>query len=124
MFILRRTQALLAKHLPPLTSLTLFCKPSEQQVGLYTAVLRSKAVASLLHGAGGGGEDNTLAIITALRKVGTARPPKADLEPTMSATCVFGDRMSERRLLRLQQSARWLRPLPKRVTNSAQVRGS
>ncbi|KAG2442443.1 hypothetical protein HXX76_002529 [Chlamydomonas incerta] len=69
-YILRRTQALLAKHLPPLTSLTLFCRPTEQQVSLYTAVLRSKAVTSLLGGGGGGGgEDNTLAVITALRKV-------------------------------------------------------
>ncbi|GLC51026.1 hypothetical protein PLESTB_000458000 [Pleodorina starrii] len=79
-FILRRTQALLAKHLPPLTSLTLFCKPSDQQIGLYGAVLRSKAVASLLYGGGGGGgEDNTLAIITALRKV--ANHPDLMLEP-------------------------------------------
>ena len=41
------------------------------QVSLYTAVLRSKAVASLLGGGGGGGEDNTLAVITALRKART-----------------------------------------------------
>ncbi|KXZ56939.1 hypothetical protein GPECTOR_1g847 [Gonium pectorale] len=67
-FVLRRTQALLAKHLPPLASLTLFCRPSEQQVKLYMAVLRSKAATSLLMD-GGGGDDNTLAIITALRKV-------------------------------------------------------
>lgn len=71
-FILRRTQALLAKHLPPLTSLTLFCKPTDKQIRLYLAVLRSKAVVTLLYGGvGAGGEDNTLAVITALRKVGT-----------------------------------------------------
>ncbi|EFJ40540.1 hypothetical protein VOLCADRAFT_99672 [Volvox carteri f. nagariensis] len=81
-FILRRTQALLAKHLPPLTSLTLFCKPSDQQIGLYSAVLRSKAVASLLYG-GGGGEDNTLAVITALRKV--ANHPDLLLDPSGDA---------------------------------------
>ncbi|KAG2448210.1 hypothetical protein HYH02_006795 [Chlamydomonas schloesseri] len=78
-FILRRTQALLAKHLPPLASLTLFCRPTEQQVSLYKAVLRSKAVTSLLGGSGGGGEDNTLAVITALRKV--ANHPDLLLNP-------------------------------------------
>ncbi|GLI69784.1 hypothetical protein VaNZ11_014442, partial [Volvox africanus] len=68
-------------HLPPLTSLTVFCKPSDQQIGLYSAILRSKAVASLLYGSGcGAGEDNSLAVITALRKV--ANHPDLLLDPT------------------------------------------
>ncbi|PNH03572.1 DNA repair and recombination protein RAD54B [Tetrabaena socialis] len=73
-FILRRTQALLAKHLPPLTSVVLFCKPSELQLGLYGAVLRSKAVTSLLGGSGG--DDNTLPVITALRKARAGEPSR------------------------------------------------
>ncbi|KAG2487885.1 hypothetical protein HYH03_013467 [Edaphochlamys debaryana] len=67
-FMLRRTQALLAKHLPPLASLTLFCRPSERQLALFAAVLRCKLATALLTGGGGGGE-NSLAVITALRKV-------------------------------------------------------
>lgn len=61
---------------PPLSpSVVLFCAGSESQLALYGAVLRSKAVTSLLCGGGGAGEDNTLAVITALRKVRDAGLP-------------------------------------------------
>ncbi|MEW5302035.1 MAG: hypothetical protein WDW36_004847 [Sanguina aurantia] len=72
-FVLRRTQDLLTKHLPPLSVYVLFCSPSDTQIQLYDAILRSKAVSSIMgvHGGdgSGSGEDNSLAIITALRKL-------------------------------------------------------
>lgn len=37
--MLRRTQAVLSKHLPPLSVHTLFCRPAPLQVGCWTAPL-------------------------------------------------------------------------------------
>ncbi len=48
-FILRRTNALLAQYLPPKEEYIVFCKMSPLQQQVYTAVLRSKALTSLLN---------------------------------------------------------------------------
>ncbi|KAG1662668.1 hypothetical protein FOA52_014594, partial [Chlamydomonas sp. UWO 241] len=61
--ILRRTQEVLAKHLPPLHQCVVFCRPSDIQHAMYRHVL-SKATQP-----GASLEDNCLALITALRKV-------------------------------------------------------
>lgn len=68
--MLRRTQEILTRHLPPLSTFTLFVQPSELQVSLYRRVLRSPAVAALLHG--GGSDEGVLPAITVLKKVGEA----------------------------------------------------
>lgn len=43
-FLLRRTQAVLSKHLPPLAVYAVFCKPSPLQLQLYQKTLKSKQV--------------------------------------------------------------------------------
>jgi SNF2 family DNA or RNA helicase len=67
-FVLRRTQHLLAKHLPPLAVHTVFCRPSQLQVSIYRHMLRSESLRSLLHGSGAG-FDSVLPVITAIRKL-------------------------------------------------------
>ncbi|WIA33078.1 hypothetical protein OEZ86_006234 [Tetradesmus obliquus] len=70
-FILRRTQEVLSKHLPPLAVHTVFCQPSPLQVEVYRGLLRSKKMTSLLYGAGSGTGDSegVLPAITLLRKL-------------------------------------------------------
>lgn len=70
-FVLRRTQALLTRHLPPLAVYVVFCRPSPLQVSLYRHVIASKAVTCLMYGGGEATEvaAATLSAITALRKL-------------------------------------------------------
>jgi DNA repair and recombination protein RAD54B len=65
-FVLRRTQAVLAGHLPPLSVFAVFCRPSGVQAALLGLINRSKHVTRLV--AGGGGGDGVLPIIGAARK--------------------------------------------------------
>ncbi|KAF5842147.1 P-loop containing nucleoside triphosphate hydrolase protein [Dunaliella salina] len=64
-FMKRRTQAVLARHLPPLSNIILFCKPTPVQGAAYKEAL--KGVLPQLNSASGLG-DSTLAAITVLRK--------------------------------------------------------
>jgi SNF2 family DNA or RNA helicase len=69
--MLRRTQEVMSKHLPPLSVHTLFCKPSALQVEVYRALLRSQGITSLLYGRGSGDGDgcSVLPAITVLKKL-------------------------------------------------------
>jgi len=64
-FMLRRTQAVLACHLPPLSNFILFCKPTLIQEAAYKEALKN--VLPQLNTTSGMG-DSTLAAITVLRK--------------------------------------------------------
>ena len=68
-FVLRRTAALLERHLPPLSTFALFAAPSPLQLAVYRAVLRSPALSGLLYGGGGASAEGALPAIAALRKV-------------------------------------------------------
>jgi len=69
-WILRRTQAVLAAHLPPLRVLVAFCAPTALQRACYTFLLRGRGVTGVLRGGGGGGGDKgVLPAITVLRKL-------------------------------------------------------
>ncbi|KAL6765798.1 SNF2 family N-terminal domain-containing protein [Haematococcus lacustris] len=64
--VLRRTQVILTKHLPPLTTFVLYCKPTDLQVTVYQHVLRK--VLSLM-ASSSGMADETLGALTALKKL-------------------------------------------------------
>jgi DNA repair and recombination protein RAD54B len=71
-WVLRRTQAVLAEHLPPLRVLVAFCAPTELQRACYAHVLRGRGVTGVLRGGGGGGGgggEDVLPAITVLRKL-------------------------------------------------------
>ena len=67
-FILRRTNSLLSKHLPPKLVEVCCCKLTPMQQAMYEAALKSKAAKALLDKGKGGGKE-VLSFITALRKV-------------------------------------------------------
>nr|XP_006111066.1 DNA repair and recombination protein RAD54B isoform X1 [Pelodiscus sinensis]XP_014426961.1 DNA repair and recombination protein RAD54B isoform X1 [Pelodiscus sinensis]XP_025038303.1 DNA repair and recombination protein RAD54B isoform X1 [Pelodiscus sinensis]XP_025038310.1 DNA repair and recombination protein RAD54B isoform X1 [Pelodiscus sinensis] len=50
LFILRRTQEIINKFLPPKKETILFCRPTVLQLGLYRKLLRSRVVRSCLQG--------------------------------------------------------------------------
>ena len=50
--VLRRTQELNEKHLPPKVEMVLFCPPSQLQIKIYKKVLASKALRMCLNGSG------------------------------------------------------------------------
>ncbi|KIZ01995.1 DNA repair and recombination protein RAD54B [Monoraphidium neglectum] len=69
-YVLRRTQDVLTRHLPPLQTFTVFVRPSELQVAVYRAVLKSPAMTQLLYGSGAGADgEGVLPAITVLRKL-------------------------------------------------------
>ncbi|KAK7491198.1 hypothetical protein BaRGS_00017469 [Batillaria attramentaria] len=73
MFVLRRTQEINNKYLPPKVELVLFCRPSPRQTQVYREILRSSVVRSCLMGRGcgmgvGAGSPHLLAI-AALKQV-------------------------------------------------------
>ncbi|KAL0049394.1 hypothetical protein WJX82_001168 [Trebouxia sp. C0006] len=68
-FVLRRTNEINARYLPPLTNYVVFCRPSHLQVEVYKHVLRSKSVAALISGRASEPSDGVLSIITSLRKL-------------------------------------------------------
>jgi len=75
-FVLRRTNVLLKKHLPPKVVQVVCCRPSPIQVQLYQLILRSKSVRKLTseetEGEGGGrskGGLQALPLITSLKKL-------------------------------------------------------
>ncbi|KAH3685805.1 hypothetical protein WICPIJ_003218 [Wickerhamomyces pijperi] len=65
-FILRRTAAVLAKHLPPRTDIIVFCPPTKSQIHLFHEVLSSTSFNSLLSNSGSA---STLALITMFKKI-------------------------------------------------------
>lgn len=54
-FVLRRTNTLLSKHLPPKIIEVVCCRPSPLQTALYDHFLKSKAVKNLLNDSEAGG---------------------------------------------------------------------
>ncbi|XP_070187722.1 DNA repair and recombination protein RAD54B-like isoform X2 [Littorina saxatilis] len=54
MFVLRRTQEVNNKYLPPKVELVLFCQPSALQINIYHEILRTSVVRSCLMGRGSG----------------------------------------------------------------------
>ena len=65
-FILRRTNSLLSKHLPPKLVCVVCCSLSELQLQMYRAFLNSKVAKQV---ANGGKQTMVLAAITALKKL-------------------------------------------------------
>ena len=74
-FVLRRTNNLLSKHLPPKVIEIVCCRPSPLQITLYDHFLKSKAVKQLIADSaenaerGSGGGVQVLPLITALKKL-------------------------------------------------------
>ncbi len=76
-FILRRTNSLLSKHLPPKTIEIVCCRMTELQRSLYQHFLSSKEAQAMIHaeekkksgGAGKGSSCRVLSAITALKKL-------------------------------------------------------
>lgn len=67
MFILRRTQEIINRYLPPRLDWTLFCQPSELQRELYRQLLSHRVFRACLQGSG---QTHThLACITAMKKL-------------------------------------------------------
>jgi len=64
-FVLRRTNTLLSKHLPPKVMQVVICKMTDMQKGIYNHLLESKAVKSALTGR----KTDVLPLITALKKL-------------------------------------------------------
>jgi len=67
MFILRRTQEVIDRYLPPRLDWTLFCRASPLQVELYRQLLSQRVVRACLQGSGH--TPTHLACITALKKL-------------------------------------------------------
>uniref|UniRef100_A0A6Q2YHJ7 RAD54 homolog B n=1 Tax=Esox lucius TaxID=8010 RepID=A0A6Q2YHJ7_ESOLU len=67
LFILRRTQEVINRYLPPRLDWTLFCGPSPLQRGLYQALLSHRVVRACLQGPAQ--THTSLACITALKKL-------------------------------------------------------
>ncbi|KAI3434723.1 hypothetical protein D9Q98_002784 [Chlorella vulgaris] len=68
-FVLRRTREVNARYLPPLSDYVVFCRPTEAQLRLYRSVLGSSSVRSLLSASGNNYGDQTLTVLTNLRKI-------------------------------------------------------
>ncbi|GMH36127.1 hypothetical protein BSKO_03995 [Bryopsis sp. KO-2023] len=99
-FVLRRTSELNTKHLPPLSVFIAFCKPSDLQVDLYNAILRSGSITSLLSGTSCFG-DRALSAIMLLRKL-CNHPEllrRPDLKNAESRTSECGDITADLQLL-------------------------
>ncbi|KAH3675073.1 hypothetical protein WICMUC_002905 [Wickerhamomyces mucosus] len=65
-FILRRTSAILSKHLPPRTDVVLFCTPTKTQISLFNQVLISHRFNSMIQI---NSSATTLGLITMFKKI-------------------------------------------------------
>ncbi|KAK7204212.1 SNF2 family N-terminal domain-containing protein [Myxozyma melibiosi] len=65
-FVLRRTADILSKYLPPKHEFVIFCKPTATQLDIYTQLLESKHMKSLIRS---DDASNHLRAITALKKL-------------------------------------------------------
>ena len=68
-FVLRRGAEVNAAHLPPLRLFVVFCRPSPAQLRALSGILGSTSVRRLLGATGADFGDQTLTVLTSLRKV-------------------------------------------------------
>ncbi|KAL4434006.1 hypothetical protein ABPG75_000447 [Micractinium tetrahymenae] len=68
-FVLRRTREVNARYLPPLTNYVVFCRPTEEQLRVYSGVLGSSTVRRMLAPSGSDFGDQALSVLTSLRKI-------------------------------------------------------
>lgn len=92
-FVLRRTNVLLKKHLPPKVIQVVCCRPSQLQIQLYQHFLASKSVRKLTSGddeggSRGGGGLQALPLITSLKKL--VNHPKLIFDSSQAAASAKG----------------------------------